>query len=103
MTPPWIACAAFASSAARFPVLTRSDGEVVNGHLRLKAAKKLGTTEVAVILCDEWTVAQVKAFRLMVNPSVSWAGWDEELLTLELDEHSAEVRRTQSSVRIAQI
>jgi hypothetical protein len=39
-----------------------------------------------VILCDEWTPAQVKAFRLMVNRSVPWADWDEELLALELQE-----------------
>src|SRR5687767_3998775 len=68
----------------KIPVLARSDGEVVDGHLRLKAARKLEITEVPVILCDEWTPAQVKAFRLMVNRSVSWADWDEELLALEL-------------------
>jgi hypothetical protein len=39
-----------------------------------------------VILCDEWTAAQVKAFGLMVNRSVNWADWDEELLALELQE-----------------
>ena len=42
-----------------------------------------------VILCDEWTEAQVKAFRLMVNRSVTWADWDEELLALELQELNA--------------
>lgn len=42
----------------KIPVLARSDGEVVDGHLRLKAAKKLGITEVPVILCDEWTPAR---------------------------------------------
>ena len=68
----------------KIPVLARSTGEVIDGHLRLKAAKKLGITEVPVILCDEWTEAQVKAFRLMVNRSVAWAEWDEELLGLEL-------------------
>src|SRR3984893_6748300 len=73
----------------KIPVLARSDGEVVDGHLRLKAAKKLGITEVPVILCDEWTEAQVKAFRLMVNRSVTWADWDEELLALELQELNA--------------
>jgi hypothetical protein len=36
--------------------------------------------EIPVITCDEWTEAQVKAFRLMVNRSVSWAAWDDELL-----------------------
>jgi hypothetical protein len=54
--------------------------------LRLKAARKLGITEVPVILCDEWSAAQVKAFRLMVNRSITWASWDEELLALELQE-----------------
>ena len=76
------------SSIAEFgfkiPVLARSDGEVVDGHLRLKAAMKLGLSEIPVILCDEWTPAQVKAFRLMVNRSVTWAEWDADLLGLEL-------------------
>ena len=73
----------------KIPVLARSDGEVVDGHLRLKAARKLGTSEVPVILCDEWTPQQVKAFRLMVNRSVTWADWDEDLLSLELQELNA--------------
>jgi DNA modification methylase len=68
----------------KIPILARSDGEVVDGHLRLKAASKLGLTEVPVILCDEWTDAQVKAFRLLVNRSASWADWDEKLVALEL-------------------
>ncbi|MFH1741225.1 MAG: ParB N-terminal domain-containing protein [bacterium] len=68
----------------KVPVLARGDGTVVDGHLRIKAARKLGLTELPVILCDEWTDAQVKAFRLMANKSVSWAEWDEELLNLEL-------------------
>jgi hypothetical protein len=73
-------------------VLARSNGEVVDGHLRLQAARKLGsrpegdTGSIPVILCDEWSEAQVKAFRLMVNRSVTWADWDDELLSLELQE-----------------
>src|SRR6476659_3582408 len=77
-------CGSIREFGFKIPVLARSDGEVVDGHLRLKAARKLGITEVPVILCDEWTAAQVKAFRLMVNRSVTWADWDEELLGLEL-------------------
>jgi DNA modification methylase len=50
----------------------------------------LGIAEVPVILCDEWMPAQVKAFRLMVNRSVAWADWDEELLAIELQELNAE-------------
>jgi DNA modification methylase len=70
----------------KIPVLARSDGEVVDGHLRLKAAQKLNLTEVPVVICDEWTPAQVKAFRLMVNRSATWADWDFELLELEMQE-----------------
>lgn len=77
-------CASIREFGFKIPVLARSDGEVVDGHLRLKAARKLGIAEIPVILCDEWTPAQVKAFRLMVNRSVTWADWDEELLALEL-------------------
>jgi hypothetical protein len=77
-------CASIREFGFKIPVLARSDGEVVDGHLRLKAAKKLAINEVPVILCDEWTPAQVKAFRLMVNRSVAWADWDDDLLSLEL-------------------
>ena len=87
-------CSSICEFGFKIPVLARSDGELVDGHLRLKAARKLGswpggdTTSIPVILCDEWTDAQVKAFRLLVNRSASWAAWDEELLTLELQELS---------------
>jgi DNA modification methylase len=83
-------CGSIREFGFKIPVLARSDGEVVDGHLRLKAARKLGITEVPVILCDEWSEAQVKAFRLMVNRSVTWAAWDEELLAIELQELNVE-------------
>jgi len=88
-------CSSIREFGFKVPVLARSDGTVVDGHLRLKAARKLGswpggdTTAIPTILCDEWTDAQVKAFRLMVNRSVTWADWDEDLLSLELQELSA--------------
>src|SRR5258706_1013692 len=68
----------------KIPILALGDGEVVDGDQRLKAAKKLGMTEVPVILCDEWTPEQVKAFRLLVNRSATWASWDLDLVGLEL-------------------
>ena len=77
-------CASIREFGFKIPCLIRSDGEVVDGHLRLKAARKLGIAEIPIILCDEWTDAQVKAFRLMVNRSVTWAEWDDDLLGLEL-------------------
>src|SRR3954452_3447287 len=85
-------CGSIREFGFKIPVLARSNGEVVDGHLRLKAARKLGswpggdTTAIPVIFCDEWTAAQVKAFRLLVNRSVAWADWDEELLSLELQD-----------------
>lgn len=79
-------CSSIRELGFKVPCLVRSDGEIVDGHLRLKAARKLDIAEVPVILCDEWSPAQVKAFRLLVNRSVTWADWDEELLALELQE-----------------
>jgi DNA modification methylase len=79
-------CSSIREFGFKIPVLARSTGEVIDGHLRLKAAKKLDIREVPVILCDEWTEAQVKAFRLLVNRSVAWADWDDELLSLELQD-----------------
>jgi ParB-like chromosome segregation protein Spo0J len=85
-------CGSIREFGLKIPVLARSDGTVVDGHLRIKAARKLGSwpggdiTAIPVILCDEWTDTQVKAFRLMVNRSVTWADWDDELLALELQE-----------------
>ena len=65
------------------PILARSTGEVIDGHLRLKGAVAEKLAELPVILCDGWTDAQVKAFRLMVNRSVAWADWDLDALALE--------------------
>ena len=70
----------------RIPIVAKSDGLVIDGHLRLKAARKLGLTHVPVALADELTESQVKAFRLLANRSASWASWDDELLKLELDD-----------------
>ena len=70
----------------RVPVVAKSDGTVVDGHLRLKAAKKLGLTEVPVVLADDMTDLQIKAFRLSVNKMAELAEWDDELLALEFAE-----------------
>ncbi len=72
------------------PILARSTGEVVDGHLRLKGAAKMNWPHpIPVVLCDGWTDAQVKAFRLVVNRSVSWADWDLDALALEFGELKA--------------
>ena len=70
----------------RIPIIAKSTGEVVDGHLRLKAALHLGLETVPVVLADDLTPMQIKAFRIMANRSATWADWDEDLLRLELEE-----------------
>lgn len=70
----------------RYPILVKSDGSVVDGHLRIKAARKLGLKEIPTVCADDMTDAQIKAFRLYVNRIPEDVEWDEELLGLELEE-----------------
>lgn len=70
----------------KVPIIAKSNGDVVDGHLRLKAAQKLGMDTVPVVIADDLTDAQVKAFRLSVNKMAELAEWDNELLGLELAE-----------------
>jgi 16S rRNA G966 N2-methylase RsmD len=70
----------------RVPIVAKSDGTIVDGHLRLKAAKKLGMAEVPILLADDMTEAQIKAFRISVNKMAELAEWDNELLKLEFDD-----------------
>lgn len=70
----------------KVPIVARSDGTVVDGHLRLMAARHLGMETVPVVLADEWTPAQVKAFRIAVNKSAELAEWDTSLLALEIED-----------------
>ncbi len=70
----------------RVPIVAKSDGLLVDGHLRLKAAQKLGLKEVPVVLADDLSDAQIKAFRISVNRMAELAEWDNELLALEFAE-----------------
>ena len=70
----------------RIPIVAMSTGDVIDGHLRLKAARQLGLETVPVLLADDLTPAQIKAFRLLANRSATWADWDDELLGLEFAE-----------------
>ena len=83
-------CGAIKEFGFRIPIVAKSDGMVVDGHLRLKAARKLGLTTVPVALADELTDAQIKAFRLLANRSANWASWDEDMLRIELGDLHAE-------------
>lgn len=68
------------------PVLADPTGQIIAGHGRVMAARKLGLTEVPVMVADGWTDAQKRAYVLADNKLALNAGWDEELLALELSE-----------------
>ncbi|MGE0627577.1 MAG: site-specific DNA-methyltransferase [Hyphomicrobiaceae bacterium] len=66
------------------PVLVSRDGEVVAGHGRLEAARKLGLETVPVVVLDHLTEAQRRAYVIADNKLALNAGWNEELLASEL-------------------
>lgn len=74
----------------RVPILARSTGLIIDGHLRLKAAAKLGMTRVPVIPADDMSDEQIRAFRIAVNKTAEWAQWDMEALRFEPESLSEE-------------
>ena len=84
------AVAAVAASIKEFgfkvPIVVDKDNVIVAGHTRLAAAQQLGLQEVPVIVADDLTPAQIKAFRLADNKTAELADWDFELLDNELAE-----------------
>ena len=68
------------------PVLVDTDGGIIAGHGRTMAARRLGMTEVPVIVADGWSEAKKRAYVLADNKLSLNAGWDNELLALELAE-----------------
>jgi len=66
------------------PILVDGKNGIIAGHGRLAAARKLGLTEVPVIVLDHLSEAQKKALVIADNKLASNAGWDDEMLRLEL-------------------
>ena len=80
--------AQIAASIAEFgfvnPILVGSDSVIVAGHARALAARQLGLTDVPVIILDHLTPTQRRALVIADNRLALSAGWDEEMLHLEL-------------------
>ena len=70
------------------PILADPEGNLIAGHGRLRAAKEMGLKTVPVITLDGLTEPQKKALRLADNKIALNAGWDTEILKLELAELS---------------
>jgi DNA modification methylase len=79
-----------AASIAEFgfvnPCLVGEDGVLVAGHGRLMAARKLGMAEVPVVVLEHLSLTQRRALVLADNKLAQNAGWDEELLRVEIAE-----------------
>ena len=77
-----------AASIAAFgfvnPILVGADGVIIAGHARLLAARKLRMTEVPVIVLDHLSETQRRALVLADNRLALNAGWDQEMLQVEL-------------------
>lgn len=68
------------------PILVSPDGGVIAGHGRLLAARQLGMVNVPVIVAEGWSEAKTRAYVLADNQLALQAGWDSDLLALELGE-----------------
>src|SRR6516165_1678549 len=66
------------------PILVDTKAGIIAGHGRLLAARKLGLTEVPVVVLDHLTETQKRAYILADNQLAELAGWDKELLADEV-------------------
>lgn len=78
--------AAFTMFRVLVPLIVDPSGRIVAGHGRFEAAKRLGLQEVPVIQVDHLTETELRAFALADNKIAANAGWDADLLRLELAE-----------------
>lgn len=72
------------------PVLIDEKGEIIAGHGRILAAEQSGIEQVPTITLCGLSASQKKAYRIADNKLPLNAGWDQELLTLELGDLLAE-------------
>lgn len=76
--------ASIAEFGFAIPVLIDEAGVIIAGEARVNAARRLGMSEVPVIVAEQWSKAQVRAYRLADNRLAELASWDEEALAIEL-------------------
>ena len=68
------------------PVLIDEDGEIIAGHGRVMAARKLDIDEIPTMTASGWTKAQKQAYVLADNQLPQNAGWNMDLLKLEMED-----------------
>ena len=67
------------------PILIDSNNEIIAGHTRLLALKKLGYKKTPTIQLKDLSESEIKAYRLVDNKTSEFATWDDELLKIELE------------------
>ncbi len=78
----------------KVPLLVTANGEIIDGHLRYKAAQAMGLADVPVIVADDLSELEIKAFRISVNKLAELSRWDISMLKEEL----AELQRASESM-----
>lgn len=73
------------------PVLVDANDQIIAGHGRVSAATLLGMSDIPTVCVEHLTPAQVRAYVIADNKLAENAGWDRELLALELKELSVEL------------
>jgi DNA modification methylase len=68
------------------PILIDEAGTIIAGHGRVMAAQSLGITDVPVMVAEGWTDAQRRAYVIADNKLALNAGWDDDLLKIELSD-----------------
>ena len=72
------------------PILIDKNGMIIAGHGRLTAAKRLGMTEVPALRIEHLSDDEIRAYVLADNQLATLAGWDDDILAIEL-QHLTEV------------
>lgn len=68
------------------PILVDEEGMIIAGHGRVMAARKLGAIEIPAMIAKGWSDAQKRAYVIADNQLAINAGWDTDLLAIELKE-----------------
>ena len=69
----------------KVPVIIDNQNEIIAGHTRILAAKKLKLKQVPCVIADDLTEPQIKAFRIADNKVAEFSEWDVELLKVEIE------------------
>lgn len=77
-------CQAITDVGFRRPLDVRPDMTLINGHTRLKAAKKLGLNEVPCIICTDLDDERIRKWRLEDNKTGEYSSWDADKLRTEI-------------------